>query len=185
MGLAQQRPAAVTEALDDVDLPQRVPPIHRPADDAGDLLRQLVGRPGGSEPDLTDVIVEIEVGVVDPVRVVQPERHVDNPAAERLDVADQRAEPLVDGPVGVEFGVRPLVDAQPVDVPIGRRCLHVEECGVEAAQLFHHHTSWNPCGSTVAQPILPDVGPFRPFEAAKVPVVASIERVEGRPDAPI
>ena len=31
------------EALDDVHLPQRMTPVHPPADDAGDLLGELVG----------------------------------------------------------------------------------------------------------------------------------------------
>ena len=61
--LREQRPAAVLEALDDVDLPQRAGAVHRPPDDAGDLLGELVAAPGRGQAHVADVEVEVEVGV--------------------------------------------------------------------------------------------------------------------------
>ena len=47
--LREQRPASALQALDDVDLPQRADAVHRPADDAGDLLGRA-GRRGPAGP---------------------------------------------------------------------------------------------------------------------------------------
>jgi hypothetical protein len=38
---------------------------------------------GGGEPDLADVVLEVEVGIVDPVRIVEPQRDLLQAPAER------------------------------------------------------------------------------------------------------
>ena len=108
--LREHRPAPVGEALDDVDLPQRPTSIHVSTDDARHLIAELVGGTGRSETDVADVVVEVEVGVVDPVRMVEPERDVDESATHRRQVADQGAEPFVDHVERFEVGRRSLVD---------------------------------------------------------------------------
>ena len=87
--LREQRPRSALQTLDDVHLPQRPAAVHRPADDACDLLGRA-GRPARrGELKVADVEVEIEVGVVDPVRMVEAERHLDDAATDRLELADQ------------------------------------------------------------------------------------------------
>jgi hypothetical protein len=51
------------------------------------------------------VEVEVEVRVVDPVRVVEPERHLEHAPPERLDVTDHRTEPLAHHLYGSKSGV--------------------------------------------------------------------------------
>ncbi len=137
MELREHGPPAVAEALDDIDLPEGVAAIHVAPDDARDLLGQLVGGAGRGEADLADVVIEVEVGVVHPVRVIEPEGHVDDAATQWREVADHRPDALTHRVVRPEIGRRALVDRQPVDVPVGRRCLHVEERRVETGELLH------------------------------------------------
>ena len=137
MELREHRPPTVAEPLDDVHLPERVVPIHPTTDDPSDLLGELVGGTGRREPDLTDVEVEVEVRVVHPVRMVEPERHLHHAAAQRSDMTDEGAEPLVHGGVRVELRIRAFVDRETVHVPVRRRRLHVEERRVEPGELLH------------------------------------------------
>ena len=57
-----------------------------PADDVAQLLR----RAGRWHGVVTHVEVEVEVGVLDPVRQVEPEWYLDEPATER----DEQPEPF-------------------------------------------------------------------------------------------
>ena len=89
--------------------------------------------PGGGHGRVADVEVEVEVGVLDPVRVVEPERHLPQPPAQRLeeveaafDLAPPGGERLV---VGVVLGLG--VDGEARDVAELRSRLQVEERGVE------------------------------------------------------
>ena len=59
-------------------------------------VAQLLRRAGRRHGVVTHVEVEVEVGVLDPVRQVEPERHLDEPAAER----DEQPEPFLDEAAG-------------------------------------------------------------------------------------
>ena len=87
--------------------------------------------PGRCQTDVADVVVEVEVGVVDPVRVVETERNVDQSPTHRRQVADERAEALVHHVERFEIGRRALVDGHRVDVAVGVRRLHVQEARIE------------------------------------------------------
>ena len=54
-----------------MNLPERAAAVHLPADDARHLLGELVGATRRCEADVAHVVVQVELGVVDPVRVVQ------------------------------------------------------------------------------------------------------------------
>ena len=133
----QQRPATAVQAVDDVDLPQRPGAVHRPADDPADLLGELVDHAGPGQMDFADVEVEVEVGVGHPVRMVESERHLDETAAQRLELADQRGVLGVNRRVRVVVRAGPFEDHQARDMPERRRRLHVEERGVQAGELLH------------------------------------------------
>ena len=137
VGLGEHRPSTVGEALDDVGLPQRPRAVHGSPDDACHLLGKLVGAPGRRQTDVADVIVEIEVGVVDPVGMVESEGHFDQPSPHRFETADECVEAVVRSLVGVEVGRRPFVDRQAVDMAVRGGRLHVQETGVESGQLLH------------------------------------------------
>ncbi len=51
---------------------------------------------------MADVVVQVEVRVVDPVRMVEVERHLHQPATHRLEPTEERVEPLVGGLVRIE-----------------------------------------------------------------------------------
>src|SRR3954447_1196158 len=92
MDLREDREAIVGEPLDDVRLPQRPRAIEWAPDDAGYEVGELLLVAGGRYGSVAHVKVEIEVGVVDPERVVEPHRHVAHLAAQWL----EEVEALVD-----------------------------------------------------------------------------------------
>jgi hypothetical protein len=79
----EDRDAVALEAVDEVELPEWAGAVQRPGDDAGDLLGEHARIAGGRERQLADVEVEVEVGIVVPVGVVEPERDVDESPAKR------------------------------------------------------------------------------------------------------
>ena len=72
--------------------------IEREGGEAADERRELLGRAGRRERGGADVVVEVEVGVLDPQRVVQAEGHLDQPAAERRREVEAGAVDLLDTP---------------------------------------------------------------------------------------
>ena len=125
------------EALDDVRDPQRVLAVHRGGDQPGDQLVQLVVRARRRDGAVPDVEVEVEVGVGDPVRVVEPERHLHQPASQRLELVDAVGELPAPGRVGLEVGVRSLEDQQLADVQELVVVLQVQERRVQTRELLH------------------------------------------------
>ena len=64
-------------------------PVHPSTDDARDLLGQArSSRPRRSQPDVTHVVVEIEVRVLDPVGAIQTQRHLHHLATQRFEMTD-------------------------------------------------------------------------------------------------
>ena len=70
--LLDHRGAAVLEALDDEELPQRPGAVERRADEGGGEVEQLPHRPGVRQRRPAEVVVEVEVGFVAPLRRRQP-----------------------------------------------------------------------------------------------------------------
>ena len=136
----RRHPTAV-DPVDDVQLPERSGAVERagvdPADDIAELLRRAWRR----YCVVTDVEVEIEVGVLDPVRQVEAERHLDEPATER----HEQTEALLDEAAGAD---EELVGAEAGDVeeverrhvPERAARLHVEERRVHPGELLHGRT---------------------------------------------
>ena len=89
VGLQQQRKAAAgqveeaVQAFDDIGLPERAVQIQRASVDPRDLDAELppVARLG--QGDVANVVLQVELLVVHPVRVVQPQRHPLQPLAEQ------------------------------------------------------------------------------------------------------
>jgi len=129
-------PAAL-EAVDHVELPQRARAVERPRHDPRDLLGELRIAARLGERQLADVVVEVEVGVVDPVRVVEAERHLAHAPAqrrqEREPVADQRAHLLAAEAAARRR--RGVEDRETRDVPGVAAALQREELRVEASEL--------------------------------------------------
>ena len=134
----QDGKAVLAQPLDHVDLPQRVAAIQSPADEAGDQLDQLVVRSGGGERRLAQMKLQVEVRVLDPERMVQLERYLDEPAAQRFHVRQAPGQLVPQGFVGRPVGIgRTGENPQAADVAERRPRLHVQETGVDPAQLLH------------------------------------------------
>src|SRR5271156_3259703 len=78
----QGLPAAL-QAVDEVGLPERAAAVQRPRVQAGCLDRQLPIIPWGGQREFADMKLDVEIGVLDPVRLGQPQRHHHPAAAER------------------------------------------------------------------------------------------------------
>ncbi len=77
------QPLDVVEPLDDGELPERFGEVERPGMQPRNLDAELSPVTGLRQPDVTHVILEVEVAILDPVRVIQIERHVDQLLAKR------------------------------------------------------------------------------------------------------
>jgi len=143
--LLQQRVAArchaldVVEALDDVHLPQRPAEVELARVEASRLDAQLAPVAWLGQGDVANVELEVEVAVLDPVRVVEVHRHLHQLLTEdprevqaTLDVLEDPLERH--GAVRCRRGV---VDRETGDVHGGVRRFEVDERGVEAGQLLH------------------------------------------------
>ena len=134
----QDGEALVGETLDHVGQPQRPRAIERPRDDARDDLGELVVAPGRRDGRVAHVEVQIEVGVLDPVGMVEPERDLDQAPAQRLEEVQALLELRAPRRVGVIAGrVRPRVDRQPRDVSELRTRLEMQERRVQSRELLH------------------------------------------------
>ncbi len=74
--------AAAFEPLDGVHLPERPLAVEGQAAHLSGEVGQLLQTPGRRQAGSSKVVVEVEVGILDPHRMVQLERHLDEPAAE-------------------------------------------------------------------------------------------------------
>ena len=70
------------QPLDDPDLPQRLGAVELAAGDVAGQVGQLPQAARAGDGGAPDVVVDVEVGVVDPDRVAQPEGDLDQPPAE-------------------------------------------------------------------------------------------------------
>ncbi len=93
--LGDDADVAVGQALDHVELPQRAVRSSGVLAICAGQLGQLLVAAGGGDADAADVVVEVEVGVLDPDRVVEPERHLHHPAPEGGGTRSRRADELL------------------------------------------------------------------------------------------
>ena len=138
MGLGDRGDVAVLEALDHVHLPQRAAAVERSAEDVGRELGQLGGAAGSRQGRPSHVVVDVEVGVLDPQRVVELERDLDEAPPERR----QQVEPALDELDHLLEGVAAgdggrVEDGRRRHVHVDRRRLEIEEGGIESGEPLH------------------------------------------------
>ena len=138
----------VLEAFDDVGLPQRLVAVERSTDGAGDHRVEL-GRPARRRHgDVADMEVEVEVGVIGPVRMVETERHLDQATAQRDVVVDGSLHAGAVLVVRVERRVvGPIEDEDAAHVTETATGLQVEETGVESGELRECHGGLSTVGT--------------------------------------
>jgi hypothetical protein len=131
--LREHRDLATREPVHEVELPERSRTVERPRHDAGHLLGQLRVGPRSRQRQLADVEVEVEMRVVEPVRVVQAERDLGQPPPERREQRQAPGDQVVDGLEG-ELSVGPgggIEDGKPAHVPALARRLERQELRVD------------------------------------------------------
>ena len=106
--LAQHRDPAVGQAFDEVHLPQRLGAIQRRAGDPADRLVELAPAAGAVDPIGPDVVLEVDLAVLPPHRVVELERDVDEFVAERVEFVEAAVDDLTE-----------LVDAELAALQLG------------------------------------------------------------------
>ena len=136
--LGEGRHPAILETLDQIQLPERAGTIQRSCVDPRHQLRQLSAIARRWHGDVTDVEIEIELGVLDPVRVIEAEGNGHEFAAKRREqvdpAGDERSERLE---VESIRGRGRVQDDHAGDVTVLGRRLEVEEAGVESGELLH------------------------------------------------
>jgi len=140
MRLVDQRNAAILQALDNVQLPQRPGPIERPGDQPADHVLQLGRSSGFRQRRPSNVVRQVEIRVVHPHRPRQPTRNETDP----LPVTRHQGQPSgdeVDQVLVVERARGRLQDHHAPDVHRCGLVLGVEERGVGRRKAVGH-ASW-------------------------------------------
>ena len=128
---------SIVEAVEHVHPPQRSTAIERHARDVADRLVELRAVAWRREQDAPDVVVEVEVGILDPHGMVEAERDIDDATAEGWDQDEPRPDRVA------QLDERQAVAGWTVEhgdlqrVHVERRGLHVEEPCVETTQTLH------------------------------------------------
>lgn len=134
----QHRQPSVRQALDHVALPQRMRPVEPLPGDVRAHLGELavVARRGQADP--VHMVVEVEILVLDPHRMVQVPEWIVEFAAERRDQRDAFGEAALELRERVAAGHGRAVEGeQAADVQDLRGRLQVEEARVQPAQSLH------------------------------------------------
>ena len=76
------KPVDVVEALDHIEFPQGPSHVERTGEQACDLDAELAPVAGMRERNVAYVVLEVEVDVVDPVRMIQVHRDANEPLSE-------------------------------------------------------------------------------------------------------
>ena len=131
---------AVFERLDDPHLPQGPVTVQLPAGDIGRKVGELAHPPRRGQSGPPQVVVDIELGVIHPEGMPQPQGHLHQPALKDGHQGDPVDDHLADAAKGVAVGNGGGVEDRHhghVHVKGGR--LHVEETRIEPRQSFRTH----------------------------------------------
>ena len=157
------RHPAAFQAMDEMDVPQRPAPVERLARQARRELGEPAVVPGRRQRHLREVVVEIEVGILDPVRLAEPQRDLDEPSTRQRQqvqaLFDDRAQRL-------HRQLRALgLEHHDVHEMLERRVGLPGEPRIGHGQLLHHaHLSAlqraTSAGTSISRLRILPVGPF-------------------------
>src|SRR5215217_4976187 len=147
MGLRDGRVAAALEAFDEVELPQGPGEIegfgHHPADQ----LAKLRHTPRAGQGEMTDVPLEIEIAIVRPDGVGEPERDLGDPLAEPRDEPQPGVDVLEEA---LELGRLAVEDDRRADVHVDRAPLREQARHVGRRESLVHRTARDPIRRALA-----------------------------------
>ncbi len=137
MHLVDDRDAVVGEALGDVHLPQRATAVQRRAGDLADQLVQFTPSARRGHPRLAHVVVEVDVVVEHPHRVVELHRNVDELVAKRRHGLQPRKGHLAEQVEVVSVHLGHVQNADLEGVHVDFRCLRVQHQRVHTVESLH------------------------------------------------
>ena len=139
--LGHQGEVSSLQPLDHMELPQWPAPVERSRGQVGDQGRQLGPPARRRKADPAHVVVDVEVGIVDHRRVLEPEGHLDHPLAERRHQGQPVGHQVADAPEAHSPVHRGGVEDQRTqDVQVGGGRLEGQEGPVQAGQTLHPAT---------------------------------------------
>ena len=124
------------------DLPRRAPQVDLPAVQARDLDAQLPPVTRLRQPDVADVVLEIEARIVDPVRSIETAGKPGQPPPKDIREMQPRVEFLqnsLERDLSARGGGR-VVDQQQLDLQWRRRRLRAQQHVIRPTQLPHFPT---------------------------------------------
>ena len=139
MHLRQHRHRAVLQPVDHIHLPQRARPVQVAGDQMSHLLGQLALIARRGKRDVADVVVDVDSAFVNPVRMVEAERHTSQSPPQR----GQQVYPLGHQLANKRRIERParrgdrVIHPQCAHVTLGAVVLGRQEQRVECRQLSH------------------------------------------------
>ena len=143
MHLGDQRSAITLQPLDDVHLPQRAVGIELAAHGGRHERVELRPAPRRRQARPGEVVVQFEIGVVDPHRVMEPQRHPQCPLPE----GGQQRHPLCNDAADLRVprgrreertrALRRVQDHHQPNVQRRRGCLQRQEGRVQSLERFH------------------------------------------------
>jgi hypothetical protein len=136
---ADRQVEEAVEPLDHVHLPQRTVEIEGAGVDARGLDAELAPVTGLGQGDVAHVVFDVEVLVLDPVGIVEVERHAQDLLAEHRQLAEpafDMGQDLLEAHLAARRGGL-VVDVQQGDVGIGVSAVGVDVGGVVFAELAH------------------------------------------------
>ena len=131
VALGHEGEAAALDLVDQPHLPQRLRAVEALGEHPGRQGQQLGLVAGGRERGVADVVAEVELRIVDPLRPALSERDRAQLLAEAGDQVQARLDVLTELVVGRR---RALEQGRRGDVHVRRAVLEVEKRGVEAAE---------------------------------------------------
>ena len=144
MELEDEAEAPVLEPLDHPQLPERTRAIERRAQDATRHRAELDESARLRQRDLTDVMDDVEVRILDPKRMVEGHRDLDQTPTEIAIPEDLLLNTLGESGERIPAGNLGRIEhRRECDVHLNLRRFQIKERGVEPRQPFHAHLSSN------------------------------------------
>ena len=131
--------APFREALEDVELPQRLGGVERAREHASDGTLELEPPARGRDRGPPQVKIEVESIVVDPQRTREPERHAHHSLTQPRGEMQPRLHDALHVVVGEGAVVARIEDRDAGDVHVHGGRLQVQEARVEARETFRRH----------------------------------------------
>ena len=136
MALGDDREAVALDAVDEPQLPERLRAVEALREDPRRQVPQILLAAGARQRGVAEVVLDVELRVVDPLRPALAVGDEAQLLAEPGDEVQPRGDVVAEL---VVFGRRALEQGGRGDVHVGRALLEVQERGIEAREAVVGH----------------------------------------------